>query len=260
MVRAVDANHNVGPVGTQNLGDGISISASNGNVVEMNTVAHNGPYSGISLVDSSNNNRILGNQVIDNNAETLCSNLAGYGTTTVPYGSPTTNVDFGVSLECPAATHNVIASNFITGSGSDGIDVSASCVPNGVNVFSVMACTLTTPNEYNLITNNVVDANGFAKPGHGGSGINLFAMGRTTGILMPTNNTIDHNTDGNNGGYGFEIGMGSSGNTFAFDSASGNTATMPTGSAPRTPGPTTASGHPARRAWVVKLSTSGAHV
>ena len=278
VVKGIDSNHNVGPVGGAQYGDGISVWGSNGNVVEMNTVADNGPFSGISLVDSSNNNRVFDNQVTGNNLETLCGSSTGCGSS-VPYGAPTTNVDFGISVEGPAATHNLIDNNVVSGSGSDGLDVSASCVPAGVNVFAVSSCSVLTPNEYNVISNNVIDGNGFAKPGHGGSGINLFAMGRTPGITMPTHNTIthnttdgnqkwgidiqggmgmgagadnntadyntadnnhmggievsanqgtgnvvDHNTADNNMGDGFAIGTGSTGNTFAYDAATGNSA------------------------------------
>jgi hypothetical protein len=276
VVKAINANHNVGPVGTNTYGDGISMEASNSNVIEMNNVADNGPYSGISLLDASNNNRVFDNQVVNNNAETLCGNPTGCGK--AAYGSPTTNQDFGISVEGPAATHNLIDNNVVTGSGSDGIDIAASCVPSTEDTFSVSTCTVTTANEYNLVRNNVVNDNGFATPGHGGSGINLFAMGLTPGILMPTHNTIegnttngnnkwgidiqggmgmgagadyntadhntadqnlkggievsankgignvvDHNTADNNSGDGFFIGMGSSGNTFAFNAATGNT-------------------------------------
>jgi parallel beta-helix repeat protein len=203
-VTGVKAHDNIGP-STSNYGDGVDVISSNGNTVDNNTVTHNGPYSGISLLTDSNNNLVRGNTVTDND-------LPG--------------ADFGIRVEGPNATHNTVDTNTVSGSGSNGITVEPSCS----NPFSKdpNRCSGDIPNEYNTVTNNTSDGNGFVR--HAGSGINLFAMGIAPPVLEPTLNTVTGNTTNGNysdgidveGGVNPGVSGGSNHNTVTGNTSYGN--------------------------------------
>ncbi len=143
---------NVGP-GEGDYGDGITISDSSGNKVQGNTVARNGPFSGISVLGASSGNEIRDNIVTDNNM------LPGE-----PAGG---RQDMGIRIEGPGADGNKVIGNTVTGSGADGIVVLPTCNDPRTG------CVGSKPNEGNEISSNVSHRNGTSGQG---SGIRLFCV------------------------------------------------------------------------------------
>lgn len=212
-VAHVNAHDNIGPIAASYdasgpYGDGIDVSGSNGNNITDNTVAHNGPFSGISLLGvfspanggefnlpGSSYNHIMGNTVTDNNVDFQCppddvgtSNCAPGAVA----GQPAGNQDVGIDIAGPNALHNTVINNHVTGSGNNGIMVNPSCTGNP---FGGGLCTGAVSNAYNVIAHNVSNDNGAARGA--GSGISLFGMGNSyAGFAMHTK-VLDNTTDGN---------------------------------------------------------------
>ncbi len=176
VVKGLSDHDNFGP-GFGQCGDGILISDSNKNTVAHNTVARNAPYSGISVLQFSNYNRIIQNTVSDNSF---------------------TGEDFSIKIEGPNATHNDIEYNTVTGSGASGIGIQPSChdvvflpgtPPNPT-------CDGDVSNSDTIVRGNVANHNGFSFA-QGGSGISVFA-GANSHVLQPTREIIEFNvTSGN---------------------------------------------------------------
>lgn len=169
---------NVG-AGDSDYGDGVTISDSKDNRVQGNTVARNGPYSGISVLGASTGNEIRENIVTDNNM------LPGD-----PAGG---RQDMGIRIEGPGANGNRIIGNTVTGSGADGIVVLPVCDDPG------NGCVGSKPNEGNEITDNLSHRNGTSGQG---SGIRLFCVANP---VAATNTTIKGNEADENRTHGIEV-------------------------------------------------------
>ena len=181
LVQNVTAQDNFDTSGGD-LGDGIVVTNSSENRIEGNTAQRNGPYSGISLVQESQRNRIRNNIVADNNMMALGDPSAG-------------REDMGIRVEGPGANDNRVENNTVTGSGRHGISILCTCV----NRASTPPCVGSPGNERNHIAFNTVMHNGTSG---GGDGINLFSMGQA---VSPTDNVIADNVAHNNAtnGIGF---------------------------------------------------------
>ncbi len=136
-----------------NIGDGITTDNSSGNTIKGNVVTHNGPYSGISLVDASNNNKVTGNQANNQNV----SNELPFGLRNPPFDTVTiTNKALTANvatltanvatLTPPAVPYRVGQTVIVSGVGApfDG-------------TFTITAVTGTTF-SYNVTGPNVVSA------------------------------------------------------------------------------------------------------
>ncbi len=174
-VSGVTAHDNVGQSGDTQYGDGIAVLSSTDNVIENNTVRHNGPFSGIGLferVDSDHprqvtgetaGNTIRGNDIRDNN---LCR---------TPQGSCD---DDGVRLE-PGVTSTTVVDNYVAGSGLDGIAVFRTATDN-------------------MVRNNTFEHNGHHRAQHRkGDGIRIFS----------DRNLVEGNRSFHNAGNGIIVGF-----------------------------------------------------
>ena len=198
-VQRINSHDNIGPSNSGDNGDGISVWNSNNNTIEGNMVARNGPYSGIALITGFEpygadapvtiitGNKILNNQVLDNNVAPCTAPLGclprnkqtgalAPESGRVPMGGQTTgsNND-GVRIEGPNATNSRVEGNTVNDSGNNGIFVQPSCR----NAFDVPAddprrCAGDIGNIGTLIRNNVANHNGYGRAT--GSGINMLAM------------------------------------------------------------------------------------
>jgi len=164
IVQGVTATHNVGS-GNGDFGDGISLFATNGNIIRNNEVSFNGPFDGIGLIGSTTfNNTIQNNMVNDNNTRTLPGG---------PYQ------DDGIRLE-PGTHDNQITGNTVLRSGLDGI-------------------ALFFQSHDNAVVKNFVSANGFHPPlvNRPGDGIHVF--------FAADNSKIQNNTVTDNAGNGIVV-------------------------------------------------------
>lgn len=178
VVQNLTVTDNVG-AGDSEFGDGITISDSSGNRVQGNTVARNGPYSGISLLGASTGNEIRDNVVTDNNM------LPGD-----PAGG---RQDMGIRIEGPGANGNRVIGNTVSGSGADGIVVLPTCNDRATG------CVGSLPNEGNEIAENLSHRNGTSGQG---SGIRLFCVANP---VAATNTTIKGNETNENRTHGIAV-------------------------------------------------------
>jgi parallel beta-helix repeat protein len=197
VVQNVTVQDNIGSGG--DFGDGIVVDGSSENRIEGNTVRRNGPYSGISLLNKSEHNDVRHNVVTDNNMSQAGDPSAG-------------RQAMGIRVEGPGASHNKIDSNTITGSGSDGINVLATCA----NPDASPPCGGTEPNRYNRIVNNTSNENGTSGRG---DGIKVFTMPTP---IPPANNTVTDNVANNNTTNGICFDGGTVANRASRNSAHGN--------------------------------------
>ena len=174
VIEGLTVQDNIGsPDG--DFGDGIVINESRDNTVRDNVVRGNGPFSGISLGRGASGNTVTGNTVADNNMSDFEYADAGRQT-------------MGIRIEGPAANHNRILDNTVTGSGCDGIVVLATCD----NPDDEPPCVGTPPNEHNEIAGNTTSGNGTSGRG---CGVRLFSMPLP---MPPVHNVVrDNVADGN---------------------------------------------------------------
>ena len=163
-------------------GDGIVVSQSRDNRIRGNVVRRNGPFSGISLGREASGNEVADNTVSDHDMSQLGLPEAGRQT-------------MGIRVEGPAATHNRIVGNTVTGSGCDGIVVLATCD----NPDDEPPCVGTPPNEHNEIAGNTTNGNG--RSGRG-CGIRLFSMPLP---VPPAHNVVRDNVADDNTSYGIAL-------------------------------------------------------
>jgi parallel beta-helix repeat protein len=203
----LNVHDNIGilPTDAANNGDGIALYASNHNLIDHNVVRHNGPWDGIATLssdgetgtDGASYNTITNNLIVDNNVAMLDDN-----------GQPVWKQDNGVAITGPGSTHNVVDHNVIDGSSVNGVQVFPACI-NSYNGAS-QGCSGTVPNDYNVITNNLVRQNGFGAPiaiAPLGDGILILSMG-PRGILEPGHETVENNIVQDNQRNGISIGGG----------------------------------------------------
>jgi hypothetical protein len=183
-----------------NFGDGITAFNSPHNLITGNVTTGNGPFSGISLVENSDNNMVANNKVVANDVinqapdgrpNTICGGL-------VPDTPDLTGrrvSDIGIRVEGPGADRNVVAGNRVVRSGLAGIVVHA------VHV------TASSPaNGYNTIRNNQIFETG--KVGVGIErhlhGIMLQHSGSPL-VSGPHDTLIENNTSSRNLGGGIMV-------------------------------------------------------
>ncbi|HET9051115.1 MAG TPA: right-handed parallel beta-helix repeat-containing protein [Candidatus Dormibacteraeota bacterium] len=202
-VTAITAKGNIGGVRSdRDLGDGITIQQSNGNVVTANVVTGNGPFSGISIVDIASNpslgsagNVISANRVVNNN---------------VVASGAMVDQDDGIRIEGPNATNTTITGNTVMQSGLDGIAVFA-------DQGTGFANTGTT------ITSNTVAGNGFHQFAHRkGDGVILFGAPGSTTVRGADGTLVQGNTVQGNAANGVRVAARS--NTINGNTATGNDA------------------------------------
>ena len=173
----ISAQENRGTFATD-FGDGIAVFDSSNNTIRRNKVQHNGPFSGISLVNNSDNNLVDANTVQGNNID-------------FPTGPMQ---DIGIRVEGPGVNNNTVSNNKVEGSGLDGIQV----FPFGANTG-------------NTVRSNTLRGNGFHTKAHRtGNGIvvganstlierNVSERNAASGIRVNSqNNTIRNNPARNN--------------------------------------------------------------
>ncbi|MFN2607572.1 MAG: right-handed parallel beta-helix repeat-containing protein [Acidimicrobiales bacterium] len=183
-------------------GDGIVVNDSRDNRLQGNVLRRNGPFSGISLGPRASGNQVLDNTVADHDMSQ--SPLPDAGRQTM-----------GIRVEGPAANHNRIAGNTVTGSGCDGIVVLATCDNPG----DEPPCAGTPPNEHNEILANTSNGNG--RSGRG-CGVRLFSMPLP---MPPVHNVVRDNVADDNASYGIALDglpVGSPGNTATGNRGQGN--------------------------------------
>ena len=154
-ITKLDVHDNVGPpTFASNRGDGIvigAVTASAHNVISSSVVAHNGVYDGVGVFSAqSKGNQIVNTRITDNNISV-----------TVP---DSVMVDDGVNLGSGLEGSNstTISGDTISRNGYNGIDA---CSAEGTPPCSSVG---------NVITGNVVDANGTT--GQATRGINISVL------------------------------------------------------------------------------------
>lgn len=178
VIENVTVEDNIGST-EGNFGDGITINASNGNIVQGNTVRRNGPFAGISLVGACSENVIRDNLISDNNM--------------LPGDPSMGRQDMGIRLEGPSANNNKLTGNTVTGSGAEGICILPTCADPQAG------CEGTPGNEGNEISDNMCHGNGTSGQG---SGIRLFAVPRP---VAASKTTITENVTNDNVTFGIGI-------------------------------------------------------
>ncbi len=185
------------------LGDGIAVVDSVGNALSNNTVAGNGPFSGIALVGRSSLNVVSNNRVRDNDLlnrppggdKTMCGGQPGE---LGPTGRLVQGV--GVRVEGPGAQHNLVSSNQIARSALAGVMVTAfrNAFPQNNNGFNkILNNTITQTGLRTRPVQNFFDE-------YHSSGIFLHNAG-TTEVTLSYGNTIAGNTSSDNVGGGIEV-------------------------------------------------------
>ena len=192
VVRGLTVVDNVGNSLRCNLGDGIAVFNSERNLVVDNTVARNGPFSGISLVGPSTGNNVKANQVRDNSLPTVhCGN---------------NRQDIGIRLEGPGASGNKIDANVVERNGLAGIAAHSTEVGHPAN-------------DANTISDNTAAHNGV---GGGGYGVAMLPNGPLGRVLRSSANTVRGNTVVGNATDGIHVPLGSTGNALVANQGSGN--------------------------------------
>lgn len=185
------------------LGDGITVDGSDGNTITSNTVVHNGPYSGISLLTDADNNTVKGNTVENNNVPNFRPN--GVGNCGAPFSRPIQ--DIGIRVEGPGADNNLVQSNRVVNSAIGGITIHGYvyCPPTA----TTGVCG--TPQDQN--TGNRIEFNYVADTGHDtytqdslADGIGVLRQGPASVVGVSQGNTISSNTVVNSYRHGVYVG------------------------------------------------------
>ena len=195
--------------GAGDYGEGVLVFNSTGNTISYNQVRNNGPYSGISLIRSSNN-LIEHNQITGNNQST--TNTSGIRVENV--GAAASNA-------------NTIRYNLVQGSGLDGIQLFARASDNRVHHNSVIqnnrdGITAFAGASRNVIEDNQTHFNGFGPI----AGNGIFIRGAAGTIPAPANNIIRRNVSTNNAVLDLRDGSPNCG-TNVWSANQGNTGTPP---------------------------------
>jgi len=213
---------------TCDLGDGIAAFNSDNNVIERNRVVHNGPFSGISLVEDSDANRVARNVVADNDVlnrvrddaeqnageNTVCGTATEQGPMTRGRGVQ----DIGIRVEGPGADNNRVERNDVIGSALVGIAIHGYvCNPPPPREGSDRPPPPAAPNNGgNLIFKNNVSGTGqdTIDLDPVADGIATLQQGPPNIVCVAHSNTIKNNVSSNNERHGvFLGGRGSHDNT-----------------------------------------------
>ncbi len=152
-VKGITAVNNISDLGggtgpTCDNGDGISLFGSSNNLITGNTVAHNGPYGGISVVDNSDGNRITFNTSTGNDIIARIPANPG-GVTPACIDNP--QQDEGIRIEGPGADNNQVKYNTVNRNLLAGIALHA--VDTGTTPPQL-------PNTKTIVVGNTVVNNG----------------------------------------------------------------------------------------------------
>ncbi len=203
------------------FGDGIVLFGSDDNRIVGNRVAHNGPYSGIALVDDSDRNLVTRNRITDQtifnvlpNGETGPCGPQEPDEPGPPIGRR--DQDIGIRIEGPGANENTLRGNELINNMTAGITIHGHlCQPrppvpptahnnnnlveanrvtatwrDGIHILSQGGCA----SWYNTVVSNLVTGSGR----HG-----ITANGFT--VSASRFNTINYNASHNNRVNGFQI-------------------------------------------------------
>jgi len=180
-------------------GDGITINGSSDNDIVNNTVLHNGPFGGITILAALDGSNISANNVIQGN------NVVGND---VPHDG--VNEDDGIRIEGPNSPRTQIIGNTIRDSGLDGISIFAD---QGTGF----------KNSHTVIRDNLVEGNGFHDKGHRkGDGIVLFGSPTNPAVGGADFSTVTLNRILGNAASGIRVA--SKNNTLTLNYAHGNAA------------------------------------
>lgn len=195
-IRQLVVRDNINDFGSPpcDLGDGIVVGGSHGNVVEHNQVIHNGPYGGITLLGDADDNIVRNNQVSDNNIVTPPGRT----------GCGNRFQDEGIRVEGPGAERNRIERNVVTNSVLAGIGLHGTvCNPPNPAL---------PPQPFNqdnvLVGNRVSHTAGTSIA----SGINILRQGPAAIVCPARRTTIVGNTSSDNQADGIFVSNNSDGN------------------------------------------------
>lgn len=206
-----------------NFGDGITTDFSSHNVITNNATYHNGPFSGISLVDTSTYNlvqyNVVTNQTVSNIEQTDNTTpgpCGPFGANIVGQGRP--HQDVGIRLEGPGAAHNLVTDNTSTDNQLEGIAVFDNICPGALP--PPVPPNGTPPNAWNTIQNNKTLRNGAAD---GTDGIAVLSQGPAGTVCIASHTTIQNNVSNNNARAGIWMGgRGSNSNVIAGNTTDNN--------------------------------------
>lgn len=188
-------------------GDGITATNSDGNRIRKNSLIHNGPFSGISLVEDSDNNLVKQNVVTNNNVpnEDAAPGIQGNGECGSPFSRPVQ--DIGIRVEGPGANDNTVEKNRVINSAIGGITIhgyqfNPPPSPGGTQRPP------DSPNTGNLISKNYVADTGKEtyKVDPLADGIGVLRQGPGGVVGVSQDNTIAKNTVVNSFRHGIFLG------------------------------------------------------
>jgi len=194
-------------------GDGILVQNSDDNVINANTVVHNGPYSGIALVGDSDGNTVSNNLVDDNNVPNAKLGSGKTGPCGAPFSRPIQ--DIGIRIEGPGADNNIVQGNTVTDSAIAGISIHGYvCNPppgSGIEAGD--------PNTGNQILDNTVSGTGSATFPEDtlADGIAVFTQGPAAVVCTSYGNTISGNTVFGNLRDGINLNRGTHDNVVEYN-------------------------------------------
>jgi hypothetical protein len=194
-----------------NYGDGVTMVGSNNNLVTQVEAFHNGPFSGISIVDNSDNNIVNASHVYN---QTVFNELppAGSGQngpcgpfSATPTGAGRLNQDVGIRVEGPGADGNQVTGNTSNNNMLNGISIHGYvCWVGNGGTPPPGAPAVGVSNTGNLIQGNNVRNNGFL--GGGLDGIGILRQGPFGNVVCASHgNSIIGNTSSNNAGSGVYV-------------------------------------------------------
>ncbi len=229
-VRNMSIHHNInhsalgGAINDCNFGDGVALFSSDNNTITGNTIANNGPMSGVALVGDSDGNQVVRNQIVDNDQMALTPSgegiLCGTGEDQGPMGSGRAVQNIGVRVEGPGADGNRIAGNDVLRNALAGIAVHGYvCQSNDAGA------PIAEPNNNTTIQNNTVKQTGLTthEEDSQAHGISVLATGPASVVCVSPNTKIISNTSSDNFGHGvFVGGRGSHGHKINANEVHGN--------------------------------------
>jgi len=230
-----------------NFGDGITVFNSDNNTIQGNLAEGNGPYGGITLVDDSDGNRIIGNSARHQNVDNSHPNfvtperLSGNG----PCGPFVPGIgdvgavrqDIGIRIEGPGADNNRVEGNNVVNNDAFGITIHGYvCHPISPQQ------PLQANNGNNVVARNNVVGNGFifqiGDIPSTGDGIAVPAQGPDPVVCVAHTNSILQNSVYGNGRHGIALGgRGTHDNNISGNVVRSNGAASPGGDGIRVAGP-----------------------
>jgi parallel beta-helix repeat protein len=230
VLTGIDADPDQGQEGPRppecDYGDGIAVFNSSNNRIDNNTVANNGPLSGIALVENSDGNVLSNNQVVDNDVlnrtrdddprNTICGTAMAQG----PMTRGRLVQSIGIRVEGPGADANRIEGNQVHRNALTGIAL------HGYVCNSPNPGVPAQPNNGdNRIVGNTVTQTGLRTHGLDrlADGIASLQQGPATVVCVAHGNTIERNTSTGNFRDGINLGgRGSHDNVVSHNTVNDN--------------------------------------